>query len=555
MCVKQSEISLGSEGEEHVFQLRVSSATAQRLDVYCSRALAETDLTREKIKELIKDGKVAVNGRPCTRPSAKVNEADQIKLAFRLPRTTIAPHEAPLDVLYRDADLLVVNKPAGLTVHPAPSCQEPTLVHRLLHHFPELAGLDTERPGIVHRLDKDTSGLLLVALNQRTRLALAEDFAARRVHKEYLALVYGVPARRGECRLPIGRHPTKKVLMAVVPKGGKEARTEYELVYADAESNWSLVRVRIHTGRTHQIRVHLSHLGHPIIGDALYARKTALPQARFPRLARLAPRQLLHAWRLQFVHPGQEKPQAFCCPPPKDFLRCALYVSRRTQRMVLTGMPGCGKSTVLRVFQEQGVPTISADAVVAQLYEPGEDGWEFVKKRFGETFLLTGGADTSKAPVDKRKLFQAMQTTGTIRDEVAAAIHPMVRHRLECFWEANSGARLAVAEIPLVLETGWGDNGGDIIAGVFCPRGVRLKRLKEHRGWDADMVATMDSWQWPEDKKIRACQLVLDNSGSLDELQLRTLGLLETLRFLRRSRARRFAARLSAFFEQSAAVV
>lgn len=548
MCAHNKLENTDAGTGAQLFRLQVFCESPQRLDVYCSGALSDTDLTREKIKELIKVGKVTVNGRTCTRPSAKVNAQDWIELVWPVPDANITPHDAPLKLLYQDADLAVVNKPAGLTVHPAPSCREPTLVHRLVHHFPDIAGQETDRPGIVHRLDKDTSGLILVALNQRTSLALAQDFAARRIHKEYLAMVYGLPPAKGSCRLPIGRHPTKKVLMAVVEKGGKEAHTEYEVLYAAPDKLWSLLRVRIHTGRTHQIRVHLSHLGHPIIGDALYARKNAVPDGTPARLHRLAKRQLLHAWHLNLLHPQTGGELDFYCPPPKDFLHSSLLLSRTRQRVVLTGMPGCGKSTVLRVCREQGVPTISADAVVAKLYEPGNTGWEFVRNRFGEAFLA---GDAQDAPVDKKKLFLAMRTNTAVRDEIAATIHPMVRHRLEEFWDETRHARVAVAEIPLVLEAGWKSAAADVLVGIFCPYAIRYRRLAELRGWDDEMIAAMDSWQWPEQRKMRACDLIVDNSGDLDALRTRSLGLLEALQYIRRAKSRGLADLLHGLYRET----
>ncbi len=545
MCAQKNFEVAGAENGEQVFRLHVPPGPPQRLDVYCSKELVNADLTREKIKELIKQGNVVVNGRTCTRPSCKVNAADVVEVSYVPPKNYIEPHDAPLRLLYQDADLLVLDKPAGLTVHPAPSCRELTLVHRLVYHFPEIAGLDADRPGIVHRLDKDTSGLLLVALNQRTRLALAKDFAARRVHKEYLAMVYGIPEANGICRLPIGRHPTKKVLMAVVSKGGREAHTEYEVLYAASNKLWSLLRVRIFTGRTHQIRVHLSHLGHPIIGDALYARTAAAPLEAPVYLARLAKRQLLHAWHLQFAHPQTGREMAFCCPPPIDFKRTLFLLARRRQRVVLTGLPGCGKSTVLGVCREYGVPTICADAVVSQLYEPGEPGWDFIRKRFGAAFFL---GDAPDAQVDKRALFLAMRSDAAIREEIAAAIHPLVLHSLELFWDETRNERLAVAEIPLVLETGWGMAAADVIVGVFCPQDTRVRRLAELRGWDSETIATMDSWQWPEKRKMRACNLVVDNSGGLDALRQHSLWLLDALKYVRRSRIRKLAAHMHTLF-------
>ena len=240
--------------------------TAQpcRLDAFLGSMLREEGVSREKIKQAVLSGHVLRNGEPYAKPSASVFPGDSIIASLPAPVTAIMPEQGELTILWHDEHLAVCDKPAGLTVHPAPGLTEGTLAHRLLHHFPELAEQGGLRPGIVHRLDKNTSGLMLVALTETARLAMAESFAARTVKKEYLALVYGVPTKReGSITAPIGRDPKSKTKMAIVPvtQGGKEAHSEYKVLFADPENRFSLVRVAIHTGRTHQIRVHMRHIG------------------------------------------------------------------------------------------------------------------------------------------------------------------------------------------------------------------------------------------------------------------------------------------------------
>ena len=221
--------------------------------------------------------------------------------------------------------MLVVVKPAGLTTHPAPGEPGPTLVNHLLHGWPDIAaatsGMDGQRPGIVHRLDKDTSGLMAVARTEAARLALSESFAGRRTFKVYLALVHGTPEpRQGVIDAPMGRHPSRKTLMAVLPKGGREARSEYRVLWTGPRGLASLVAVRIHTGRTHQIRVHMAHIGHPLLGDAAYGPRENAEWARRPdRLARMAPRQMLHAFYLSVPHPATGEPVTRWLAPPEDF--------------------------------------------------------------------------------------------------------------------------------------------------------------------------------------------------------------------------------------------
>ena len=217
--------------------------------------------------------------------------------------------EIPLQILFEDDDLLVLNKPAGLVVHPGAGNQTHTLVNALLHHCANLSGIGgKQRPGIVHRLDKETSGCLVVAKNDAAHQHLSRQFAEREVKKIYLALVAGTLKRpRGTIDAAIGRHPVQRKKMAVHPTKGRIARTDYRVLQAGG--GVSLVECAIHSGRTHQIRVHLHHIGHPVIGDSLYGKKVA------------APRQMLHAWKLGFTHPRTNERLFFEAPVPEDFRR------------------------------------------------------------------------------------------------------------------------------------------------------------------------------------------------------------------------------------------
>lgn len=510
----------------------------ERLDRFLALALEELgyhDLSREKIKARIRLGLARVDDVPRTSPSARLAGGERI--VFTLPEHSPSQLEAEageLRLLHSDQRLAVLDKPAGLTVHPADSQPTGTLVHRLLHHFPALAEMEGLRPGIVHRIDKDTSGLLLVALDEATRLTLSQAFARRAVDKRYLALVHGVPETGPDGFAhfdgPIGRHPKLKTRMAVLAKGGKAAHTRCRVLWTAPGGEASLLDVAIFTGRTHQIRVHLSHAGHPLLGDALYGGDRPAPPSR-PLLNKLAPRQMLHAWRLGFKHPDGQRLD-FLCPPPRDMLRPMLYLGRRLQRVVVTGLPGCGKSAVTNLLGQAHLPTFSADAVVAELYAPGANGWTLLRRRFGERFT-----PEASQPVDKRGLFQAMLQDEALRREVMELVHPLVFHRLQAFWAEQAGERAAVAEIPLILESGRRRGEDELLVGVFCPDATRHARL-HIRGVPPDMAHALDSWQWPQPAKLAACQLIVDNSGSLEDLQHRRLGLTSVLREFRRKQAR-----------------
>jgi 23S rRNA pseudouridine1911/1915/1917 synthase len=299
--------------EERVIHLQVDEA-GQRLDRYLARALP--DLSRSQIQRLIRQGLVALNGET-TKPSTPVEPGMRVVVRVPpVPSREIPPQAIPIDILYEDDGLLVVNKPAGMVVHPAHGHWEGTLVNALLARYPDLAVGDAGRPGIVHRLDRDTSGLIVVAKTEAALEHLRQQFKSRSVKKTYLALVHRhPPAPEGIIEAPVGRDPRRRQRMAVVP-GGRTARTHYRLL--EALGDYSLLAVSPETGRTHQIRVHLSWLGVPVAGDPLYNRGREAREAK-KRLG-LA-RQFLHAWRLSFELPGGKGGLELEAPLPADLAR------------------------------------------------------------------------------------------------------------------------------------------------------------------------------------------------------------------------------------------
>jgi 23S rRNA pseudouridine1911/1915/1917 synthase len=528
------------------FTLRAAAGpedAGQRLDVVLHR-LAGEGVSRARIQEWIKAGKAQVNGRVAAKAGLRLEPGDELALAMEPQPASLAPEPGALDVVREERDFLVLNKPAGLTVHPAPGEKHGTLVARALAAYPRLAELEGERPGVVHRLDKDTSGLIVLALTEASRLALAGAFAEREVAKEYLAVAHGVPEfPTGICEAPIGRDPKNPTRMAVADKGGRPARSTWRVLWADPRGRASLLAVRIFTGRTHQIRVHLAHLGHPIVGDRVYGPQAHAAWRREPPVPlRLFRRQMLHAWRLAFDHPRSGKRLVFQAPPPRDFLALLLALSRSVQRVVVTGLAGCGKSSLLEDWAGAGVPAFSADAAVGALYAPGAAGWELLRRRFGP------GIAPDDAPVDRRALLASMREGAGVRREVEHLVHPLVRHELESFWAAHARARLAAAEVPLFLESGWTPGeAADMVLGVACPARARMERLAG-RGVSEDLAALLDSWQWPEDKKLAACDLVADNSGSRANLAREAARALKALRARRRVRARELAAQFRGLF-------
>jgi 23S rRNA pseudouridine1911/1915/1917 synthase len=273
-------------------------------------------LSRARIQQLIKDGQVTLAGKP-VRASQLVREGEQIAVTIPdLTEPTTAPEPIPLDIVYEDEDLLVINKPAGLVVHPAPGHQGGTLVNALLYHVQDLSGVGGERrPGIVHRLDRGTSGLMVVAKHDQAHEALARQFHEREVEKEYIALVWGTVQAGRRIDLPIGRDPVHRQKMSARARRARTAVTR--VTRAVTVKGLSLVRVAIHSGRTHQIRVHLSAIGHPIVGDPLYGGVHRRIPGDLRALARLD-HPFLHAARLAFAHPRDGRRLEFAAPLPAD---------------------------------------------------------------------------------------------------------------------------------------------------------------------------------------------------------------------------------------------
>jgi 23S rRNA pseudouridine1911/1915/1917 synthase len=296
--------------------------SGQRLDLFLSRVIP--DLSRSHFKKLIKEDLILVNGNP-VKPSYETRAGDLImaKVPGQKPDEVLKPEPMCLDILFEDEDLLIVNKAPSLVVHPGAGHSEGTLVHGLLAHCARLAVQGSPlRPGIVHRLDKDTSGALVIAKSERAYLNLVRQFKERGVRKEYLALVYGSPAKgEGEISSLLGRDPIHRKKIAVLQHGGREALSRWRV-----EKHWgetALLRVQIETGRTHQIRVHLSHIGHPVVGDETYGgdrrRARNVKSAPVRDLLLGTQRQMLHAIRLEFTHPVTGATVTANAPMPEDF--------------------------------------------------------------------------------------------------------------------------------------------------------------------------------------------------------------------------------------------
>src|SRR5262252_1016860 len=292
------------------FKLVVPKEHARmRLDLFLVKSLPE--FSRSRIQQLIRDGFVRVDGA-ITRPHHSVRSGDEVEVTEPPPqKIQTRPEAMPLSILYEDDDLIVINKASGMTVHPGAGQEEHTLVNALLHHCSTLSGIGgKERPGIVHRLDKETSGCIVAAKNDVAHRELSKQFTERRVEKIYLALVAGkLRKETGMIENKIGRHPVHRQRMSVSSPRGRAAKTEYRVLRSSEQA--SLIECKLHSGRTHQIRVHLHHLGNPVLGDKIYT----------PRFAKDFPRQMLHSWKLGFRHPRTGEWKNFESPLPDDFNR------------------------------------------------------------------------------------------------------------------------------------------------------------------------------------------------------------------------------------------
>ena len=294
---------------DEIIELKVSAQDGgTRIDTYLC---ANTELSRSRIAALIQEGALSVNGSIVRKPSFKV-ESDQI-LELRLPQVRpvdIVPQNIPLDILYQDSDIVIVNKPCGMVVHPAAGNEDQTLVNALLYHVRDLSGIGGEmRPGIVHRLDKDTSGLILIAKNDKAHVAMSEQFKARTMEKHYRAVAFGsFKEEHGLIDAPIARHPVDRKKMAIVADG-KPSQTEWSVI--EQLKGATYLDVHLLTGRTHQIRVHTHSIGHPLLGDKIYAPNI--------RTSVHVPRLMLHAYSLAFDHPTTGERMTVVAQIPEAF--------------------------------------------------------------------------------------------------------------------------------------------------------------------------------------------------------------------------------------------
>lgn len=312
----------GPEGEQRVENFLVPALEMSvRLDIFLARAAGLP--SRSQVQRAIEEGRVFVNGA-LVKTGFKLKAGDRISLFHKeMTPSTIHPEEIALHIIYEDAALLVVDKPAGMVVHPSFGHHSGTLVNAILGHCDDLSGIGgVQRPGIVHRLDKDTSGLLVVAKTDQAHQLLAAQFKGREVEKVYLALVHGrVRDAEGHIDLPIGRDPAHRKKMSIRSSRGKEARSHWQVLEYYRQS--TLLEVRIETGRTHQIRVHLSTLGHPVVGDSLYGgvRNSGNMDEKIRALLRGMRQQALHAASLSFLHPLSGERIVFSSPLPPDMAR------------------------------------------------------------------------------------------------------------------------------------------------------------------------------------------------------------------------------------------
>ncbi len=296
----------------------VQSEEGQRLDKYLTNVLGF--LSRQKLQKALKQGTVKVNNKPAKKSHRlKANDVVEVEIpVIKEKRLDLIPEDIPIDVIYEDPYLVVINKPPGLVVHPAPGHWSGTLVNALLHKYGNLEVGASDRPGIVHRLDKDTSGLMVVALTENALVGLASQLANRSVKRRYKALVWGIPnPPKGTINAPIGRDPHHRERFTVSPSG-KEAITHYEVIN-EVNRHWTLVECRLETGRTHQIRVHMKHIGHPIFADPVYGgtKIKGIPlklQNEVKNILSSLGRQALHAYHLSFQHPITNREMSFEIP-------------------------------------------------------------------------------------------------------------------------------------------------------------------------------------------------------------------------------------------------
>lgn len=297
--------------------------SGERIDRYLADQLP--DLSRSRIQKLIELGHVQVNGDRCKSKKAEVEDGDFIQIELpEVQPLELKPEAIPLDVLYEDDSLIIINKPAGMVVHPSAGHESGTLVNALLAHCETLPGINgVQRPGIVHRLDKDTTGAIVAAKTEQAFHHLQEQFRTKTARRDYYAIVYGAPKQEsGTIDQPIGRHPVDRQKQAIVPeeKGGRRAITHWQV--KERVGNYTLLQFELETGRTHQIRVHSAFIGHPVVGDPAYSSARSIGVN--------LPGQALHAWRLRLIHPLNEEWIEAIAPVPSYFTKLLDVLRKRS---------------------------------------------------------------------------------------------------------------------------------------------------------------------------------------------------------------------------------
>jgi 23S rRNA pseudouridine1911/1915/1917 synthase len=290
----------------------------QRLDVYIANQLDH--LSRSFIQKLIEQGNIQINGSKDIVKKYKVLENDEIEVEIPDPELLkVEAEDIPVDIVYEDEDVVIVNKPQGMVVHPAPGNYKGTLVNALLYHCKNLSSINgVIRPGIVHRIDKDTSGLLMVAKNDKAHRSLAEQLKEHSINRIYVAMVHGnIKEERGTINAPIGRHPVDRMKMAVVDRNGKNAVTHFRVLERYGE--YSFIEAKLETGRTHQIRVHMSYIHHPLVGDPIYGQK----KEKF-----YTEGQMLHAQTIGFIHPSTGEYMEFHADIPEHFRKIMITIEK-----------------------------------------------------------------------------------------------------------------------------------------------------------------------------------------------------------------------------------
>lgn len=319
-----------AEGGEQVSVAVEAASAGERLDKFLAQSLADRDISRTRVKDMLLAGDVMMDGQLCDDPSLKIKAGMVFSIVIPEPVDDVpVPENIPINIVFEDDDLLVINKQAGLVVHPAPGHRTGTLVNALLHHCGDtLSGIGgVRRPGIVHRLDKDTTGLIIVAKNDHAHHLLSAQLADRSLSRRYYAVVWGVPGlKKGTVNLPIARHSSNRQKMAIAPRGGREAVTHYERLHVFRDSV-SLIECKLETGRTHQVRVHMQASGHPLIGDPVYGQQVTASRALMkkdgfaPEIIETLisfPRQALHARQISFIHPTLDEEMTFDATLPDD---------------------------------------------------------------------------------------------------------------------------------------------------------------------------------------------------------------------------------------------